>query len=382
MLRTKLYCLLTTVLVALATSTTCTYAETPGLQDEAPAEGRFVKTDQGYMVEYTETIPGTDVTFTMVPVPGGVYDFQQGDRTLKVAIEPFWMSKTEVTWAEYQKFMDLAMVFAKFDDRQQRQINEQNKIDAITAPSKLYDPGFTFENGNEPDQPAVSMTQFAAKQYTKWLSLLSGQVFRLPSEAEWEYACRAGTTTAYSFGDDEDQLEDYGWYDDMNDLQTGAVATKKPNAWGLYDMHGNAAEWVLDGAVAPADAPADGSQVTVDQAIAWPTKVFPRVVKGGSWDSMAEDCTVTARSESNKDWKSFDPNLPKSSWWFASYEGQQVGFRILRPLRIPERKEREKYWQADLPIIINDANRRIDEEGKGERGIVDPELPQAIDNLK
>ncbi|QDU55603.1 formylglycine-generating enzyme family protein [Aeoliella mucimassa] len=358
------------------------HAETPGLMAEPPAEGRSVKTDQGYMVEYTDTIPGTDVTFAMVPVPGGEYEFKQGDKTLHVQIEPFWMSKTEVTWAEYKKFMNLAIVFAKFDDQKLRQVTDENKLDAVTAPSKLYDPGFTYDTGDEPNQPAVSMTQFAAKQYTKWLSLLGQNFYRLPSEAEWEYACRAGSTTLYSFGDDEDELEEYAWYDDMNDMQTGPVGKKKPNAWGLHDMHGNAGEWVLDSANPPADGPADGSKATVDQAVSWPTEVFPRVVKGGSWDSMADECTVTSRAESSQDWKSFDPNVPSSSWWFASYEGQLVGFRLVRPLQAPERSNREKYWQADLPVILDHANRRIDEEGKGERGIVDPELPQAIEKIQ
>lgn len=371
------------LLSMVALAVTSSAENTPGLVAEAPAEGRSVATDQGYMVTYTETIPGTNVTFTMVPVPGGEYEFQQGDRTLKVKVAPFWMGKTEVTWAEYKKYMQLADVFAKFDDLGLRKVSEENAVDAITAPSKLYEPSFTFESGDDPNQPAISMTQYAAKQYTKWISLLSGRFFRLPSEAEWEYACRAGSDTTYSFGDDEEELEEFAWYDDMNDYQTGPVATKKPNAWGLYDMHGNAAEWVLDAAEAPEDGLADGATVTSEEAIAWPTKLYPRVIKGGAWDSFAEDCTVTSRIESHDDdWKSNDPNVPSSPWWFASYDGQLVGFRVIRPLATPPRSEQEKFWQADLPQVSEHANRRIDKEGKGERGLVDPELPKAIENLE
>src|SRR5690606_33815435 len=123
-------------------------------------------------------------------------------------------------------YMHLTTVFEKFSDDNIRRVTGENEIDAVTAPSKIYEPSFTFSGGEDPRQPAVSMSQFAAKQYTKWLSLLTGQFFRLPSESEWEYACRAGSTTAFSFGDDPEQLGEYAWYYDNADDSTHPVGTK------------------------------------------------------------------------------------------------------------------------------------------------------------
>jgi sulfatase modifying factor 1 len=354
-----------------------------GLVTARPAQGQFVEVEDGFMVPYVATIPGSDVTYEMIPVPGGTYELKRHGTTLRVKIEPFWIGKTEVTWAEYFKFMELSTAFDKFAELGIRQIDSSNEIDAITSPSKLYEPTFTFGSGDEPTQPAVSMTQYSAKQYTKWLSLTQGIFLRLPSEAEWEYACRAGSTTEYSFGDDPSELAEHAWYDENSDLELGHVAQKRPNAWGLYDMHGNAAEWVLDAYDPPEESPPDGAEVNVLESIAWPTELYPRVLKGGSWLQPAEECRVTSRLATDDDeWRINDPNSPLSPWWFASDEGQQVGFRLVRPLKAPSREEQEKFWQADLPRIMEHANRRIDEEGRGERGLVDPELPKAIESLQ
>jgi sulfatase modifying factor 1 len=265
-------------------------------------------------------------------------------------------------------------------------VTDANRIDAITAPSKLYDPSFTFASGEDPRQPAVSMSQYAAKQYTKWLSLLTSQFYRLPSEAEWEYACRAGSSTAYGFGNDPANLADYGWFYENADYQTQQVGEKKPNAWGLYDMHGNASEWVLDQFQVDWYGKLQNKQEPTSprtETICWPTTLYPRVLRGGSWNLDPADCRSARRRTSNdEDWLSYDPSIPQSVWWFASDESQDVGFRIVRPYQAPPKEDRSQYWDADLEQIEQAANQRIDEEGRGKRGIVDPDLPAAMEALK
>jgi len=372
-------------------------AATPGFVagDAKPAgDGPFVKVDGGWMTPYRETIPGTEVSFRMIPVPGGTFRMGSGDdeegRTadegpaFEVRVEPLWMGQHEVTWAEYKRYMATCDVFIAMQGAGIRPVTDANVAEAVTAPSNLYDPTTTFTNGEEPDLPAVSMTQFAARQYTKWLSGLTGRFYRLPAESEWEHACRAGTATPFACGD-EAALEEHGWFADNADETTHPVGKKKPNAFGFHDMHGNAAEWVVDELVAggyakPAALP---QPVAAAAAIQWPERLYPRVLRGGAYYDEAADCRSAARKGSrdaggtpeDPDWKDVDPNFPKSPWWYTEEPALGVGMRIVRPFTPPaDVAERRKWWEADVESIRNDVASRL-EEGRGSRGIVDPQLP-------
>ncbi len=332
-----------------------TLALTP--QDAGPtgrpplaANDTATATSAADMRPYDESISGTDATFALTPIAGGTFamgspedeDERRGDELAhKVTVSPFWIGTHEVTWNEYHLFM-LKLDLEERARGTREPAPQDPWADAVSRPTPPYVP-MDFEMGTD-GFPAVCMTQFAAKQYTKWLSMKTGRFYRLPTEAEWEYACRAGTTTAYSFGDSPDDLDAYAWYFDNADDRYHAVGTKKPNAWGLYDMHGNVAEWVLDAH----DKDFYASSPAVDP-IAWPRSLYPRVVRGGSWDDDAEDLRSAARRGSTKGWKVQDPQLPKSIWYHT--DAKFVGFRVVRPLVEPSEEEQRAFWEADLSSI-------------------------------
>ncbi len=379
--------------------------ESFGLVEEKPTEGRSVASDCGcFMTSYTEKIPGTEISFEMVPIPGGEFllgspDGEPGRQPdegpqVRVRVAPFWMGRCEVTWAEYHAFMNTYLVYKRLkelrlDPEQAKSLpaikayldQESMDVDAVTSPTPLYDPDTTYTAGEELDQPAVTMTQFAAKQYTKWLSGISGRDFRLPTEAEWEYAARAGTTTAYSFGDDAGAINNYAWYYDNSDEQTHAVGSKQSNAWGLYDMHGNAAEWVLDAYSDTHYEQFKGKLIGSLEATRWPTRLYPRAIRGGSWLDELAPCRSAARHQSDDpDWNMSDPNLPKSPWWFTEEPAMGVGFRIIRPLEPLDAAAKKKVWEADTERIRQDVADRLT-EGRASQSATDPRLPAAIEEL-
>jgi formylglycine-generating enzyme required for sulfatase activity len=308
-----------------------------GLSTSPPDEtGR--KADQvAVHKSYVEIIPDSKVQFDMIAVPGG--SFQMGspdteaDRSPDegpqhpVTIRPFWMGRYEVTWDEY----DLYWRNSPGNKEQQRAAEEkgdQKEIDALSRPTPPY-ADETFGHGRE-GYAVLGVTHHAALEYCRWLSEKTGKIYRLPTEAEWEWAARAGTKTAYFFGDDAKQLGDYAWYAANSDETAHPVGKKKPNPWGLYDIYGNVAEWCLDSYRKDfyASLPLEKS-ILEPVCLPMPER-FSDVARGGSWADKAPRLRSAARRGSEKKWIKLDPQRPQSIWWLTSADF--VGFRLVRPV--------------------------------------------------
>jgi formylglycine-generating enzyme required for sulfatase activity len=284
------------------------------------------------MKPYIEKIEHSTAKIEMLPIPGGT--FQVG---------PFWMAKFEVTWDSYDVWMsDLDVFYREVNKVQATRRDELADEFQKSQPTKPYT-DMTFGMGKH-GYPAICMTQHAARTFCKWLTRKTGRYYRLPTEAEWEYACRAGTTTAYSFGDDASELEDYAWFVDNAGEGYHKVGLKKPNPWGLHDMHGNVAEWVLD------QHTPDGYRVDLAKVnpLFVPQTLYPRVVRGGGWDKDAVALRSAAREGSTEDWIAQDPQSPVSIWYLT--DALHVGFRVVRPLQEPTEEEKNKFWEYSEPI--------------------------------
>lgn len=292
---------------------------------------------------YTQALTGTDLKFDMVAIPGGEFKMgspenetgrkpDEGPQHM-VKLSPFWIGKYEVTWDLFEPF-----VYKNFEAR--RSVEPiRPEVDAITRPTKPY-LDMTFGMGKE-GFPAIGMTQYAAIQFCKWIYSRTGVFYRLPTEAEWEYACRAGTETPYSAKNSD--IAEYAWYKANSDKKTHPVGNKKPNPWGLYDMHGNVAEWTMDQYIP--DFYSQFINKTAVDPVAEPTTLYPHVVRGGSYEDDETDLRSASRRASDPEWKRIDPQMPKSNWWFT--EATFVGLRLVRPLNPPTKQEIEAYYNRE-----------------------------------
>ena len=300
------------------------------------------------MKDYSTKIPESGAEYHMIAVQGGVFKMgsnekergrQKSEGPLReVKISPFWIGKHEVTWNEYEKFMIDGGRRNK-DGTKQFPSPDDSDVDLISRPTKPY-VEMTFGMGKD-DYPAISMTQHAALQYCKWLSAQTGHFYRLPTEAEWEYACRAGTETMYSFGNKENDLHKYGWFIDNSNFKYQKVGKKLPNPWGIHDMHGNVAEWTMDILSQKGYNP----KQTLNP---WArgNDLYPRAVRGGSWNDFPDALRSAARLGSSKSWKVQDPQLPKSIWYHT--DTQWLGFRIVRPLKVPSVEDMDLIWETGI----------------------------------
>lgn len=287
---------------------------------------------------YTQTIPETDVVIKMVPIPAGSFimgspggepgrSADEGPQK-NVVVSAFWMSETEVTFEQWDLF------FKNLD------LPQQKNIDGVSRPTAQYI-DLTWGMGRDPKQPTNSMSQQAAIAYCKWLYDKTGVFYRLPTEAEWEYACRAGNTAMYPFGNDPAKLKEYAYFRENSGDKFHKTGELKPNAWGLYDMLGNLSEWTLDQYVE------NGYEsMKVNNPVNTPTARYPRVVRGGSYMDDAKELRCANRIPSRPAWNQRDPQIPKSKWWLT--DGMFVGFRLVKPYNQPTKEEIARFFEVYL----------------------------------
>jgi formylglycine-generating enzyme required for sulfatase activity len=233
---------------------------------------------------FVQDISDTTVSFEMIGIPPGTVTVDTGNGPREIEVGPFWIGRTELTWDAYD-------VFCLRLDRTRSEFG--TAADAVTRPSKPYSPpdrGFGHAG-----YAALSMTHHAAETFCQWLSLKTGRTYRLPTEAEWQHACEQGAI-------DPAGVDEHAWHKGNAEYQTHAVASKKPCAFGVYDMYGNIWEWCTD---------LDGQPITA----------------GGSFRESADQLGPLARARQDDTWNASDPQFPKSSWWLA--DASWVGFRIV-----------------------------------------------------
>jgi formylglycine-generating enzyme required for sulfatase activity len=344
---------------------------------------------EGWMVPYEETIPGTGVRFTMIPIPGGTFrmgspEDEVGRETTEgpqftVTLPPFWIGRCEVTWGEYRTYMVARELFlGRGEDP--RPTPAAVGADAVTAPSVLYDPD-AVRARVAADRPATGMSQYAARQYTKWISKLTSRFYRLPSESEWEYACRAGASTPWHSGADAAALSEVAWCADNAQDDTHPVGQKPANAWGLHDMHGNVAEWVIDEVMPDGYRRQAGlhQPITNAEAVQWPTQLESRAIRGGAFYDEPPECRSAARRKSTDGaWNRNDAALPKSPHWFTEDPACGLGFRIVRPFDSPEVSEQGRWWEADIESVRKAVDWQT-QIGRAASGLVDKEVRRQLE---
>lgn len=302
---------------------------------------------------FTETIPGTDVEIRMVAIPAGSFMMgsdrkeqlraeDEGPRH-KVNISRFFMSEIEVTWDQYWAFYAETMSEGRTAPATVYANNSRPDLDAVTGPTPPFgnpDQGW----GMDEDRPALTMTHYAAQTFCLWLSLKTGKTYRLPTEAEWEYAARAGSEGAYPFegspkkytsegifkkmfGTDTTMIRRYAVYKETSHNRTQPPSSVKANAFGLRNMAGNVLEYCSDWYSPDAYTEAE---VTDPKG---PESGTEHVVRGGAYFDDAARLRSASRGSTHHDaWLNTDPQTPKSIWWYSDIKG--IGFRIV--CEVPE----------------------------------------------
>ncbi len=294
---------------------------------------------------YQQELSGSELSIEMVSIPSGQFtmgsptseenrDTDEGP-THAVEIDAFWMSKYEVTWELYNLFINRNI---DNETNQEKGDDLTIAVDAVSGATVPY-VDMSLGMGTDAGLPVGNVTHLAASTFCKWLSAKTGYFYRLPTEAEWEYAARAGSTDAFHFGDIVTALDDHAWHYKNSNGTYHKVGQKKPNPWGLYDMYGNVAEWTLDQYLP--EVYKSRKNITINPWEPAATE-YPRAVRGGSFDDDVQDLRSANRMASKEKWKMRDPQFPKSRWW--NTDAPFVGFRVVRQKELPNVSEIEKYW--------------------------------------
>ena len=297
---------------------------------------------------YTEQIPGTPISISMIAVDGGTFrmgsdkkeNFSNADEwpVRNVTVSPFFMAEVEVTWDQYWAFYFNTMSEGRTLPETVYANNSRPDVDAVSGPTSPY--GSPEQGWGGGSRPAITMTHYAAETFCQWLSLKTGKKYRLPTEAEWEYAARGGTETPYFFEGKPKDFSDQGFMRKFFDAKTDVISDYviygknsnnrtqepeniKPNPLGLKNMLGNVMEYCADKYSADAYGKT-GENVTNPIA----TEGDEWVVRGGLYSSDAADLRCAARSYTRyDDWLKTDPQQPKSIWWYSDIKG--IGFRVV-----------------------------------------------------
>jgi formylglycine-generating enzyme required for sulfatase activity/nitrate/TMAO reductase-like tetraheme cytochrome c subunit len=294
---------------------------------------------------FTETIPGTIVSFKMVALPGGSFEMGSPENEPlrkpdegpihKVTVSPFWIAEIEVSWDEYQAFFKAT----SSQGRTEGQVVRNKNVDAISGATPPW--GAPDQGWGKGKRPAITMSWHAANVYCRWLSKVTGKKYRLPTEAEWEYACRGGTNTPYFFAGNPKKLTSTGLFKKIFKPDTANIASMvvykvnsssrteepsfvKANPFGLKNMTGNVAEFCSD-YYSPDTYKADSVGLVDPRG---PSAGQEHVIRGGSFKSDAKDVRSASRDfTKTKTWLVTDPQMPKSIWWYS--DCIDVGFRVI-----------------------------------------------------
>lgn len=299
--------------------------------------------------DFTETVPGTTVSIAMKAIPGGSFTmgspddepFRREDEgpARQVAVSPFFIGETEITWDQYWAFYGETMSEGRTPPAKVYANNSNPDVDAISGPTPPF--GLPDQGWGGGDRPAITMTHYAAETFCQWLSKKTGKKYRLPTEAEWEYAARGGTQTPYFFEGDPKKLSDKGFwrkffeadtanidryvvYDKNSKNRTQEPSAVHPNPFGLKNMLGNVMEYCSDWYAE--DAYAQLKDGATDPK--GPASGTEHVVRGGLYSDDASEVRSAARSHTEHDkWLKTDPQNPKSIWWYSDVKG--IGFRVV-----------------------------------------------------